>query len=324
MSQFTTARTGTFPVSSMTAAAGLRVKMSAGVLALAGSTDIELGTLEFNVTSNQEEASVVLRTAQGTEKFVAGGAITAYNPAYAAANGKIASSGTVLVCIALETSSADNDVIEGLRSKEDSDAAGAGGTTAAAFLVDSDSAIPKIELASYVGGTGDYKVTLKPASTLTGNRVITLQDSATQVLVARDTTDTLTNKTLSTGTLDLRPATTLTPDAASGAPATMTAGITQYTVGAVTNDANDWVVLPAIAGVAIGHTITIACNAGTNFELRTPASSNTKINDVDSDGSQEYLCTDTDVVVVRKATTTGWIAQSFTKLGAVRTAVIPD
>lgn len=101
-------------------------------------------------------------------------------------------------------------------------------------------------------------------------------------------------------------------------------GVTQVVAGANVNDANDWLTLPAIASVPLGHTIVICCNAGANFELRTPASSNTKINDVDADGTQEYLCTDTDVVVVRKATTTGWVAQSITKLGAVRTAVVPD
>lgn len=95
-------------------------------------------------------------------------------------------------------------------------------------------------------------------------------------------------------------------------------------VTAVATDANDWITLPAIADVPIGHKITIACNAGGNFELRTPASSNTKINDVDADGSQEYLCTDTDTIEVTKRTTTGWSAVSFTNLGAVRTAVIPD
>lgn len=95
-------------------------------------------------------------------------------------------------------------------------------------------------------------------------------------------------------------------------------------VTGVTTDANDWIVLPDIAEVPLGHEILIQANAGANFELRTPASSNTKINDVDSDGSQEYLVTDTDTVRVWKRTTTGWSAQSITKLGAVRTAVVPD
>jgi hypothetical protein len=115
---------------------------------------------------------------------------------------------------------------------------------------------------------------------------------------------------------------TVKPDAVSGA--VILPGVKSVAVSAVTNDANDWIVLPDIANVPLGHQITILCNAGGNFELRTPASSNTKINDVDSDGTQEYLCTDTDVVFVTKRTTTGWAAQSITKLGAVRTEVIPD
>ena len=116
----------------------------------------------------------------------------------------------------------------------------------------------------------------------------------------------------------------LTPDAVSGAAATITAGVTNVAVGAVTNDANDWIVLPAIANVPIGHTINISCNAGTNFELRTPAASNTKINDVDADGgAAEYLCTDTELIVVTKHTTTSWVARAYSKLGAAVAAVVP-
>lgn len=90
-------------------------------------------------------------------------------------------------------------------------------------------------------------------------------------------------------------------------------------------DANDWITLPAAADVAPGHEITILANAGGNFELRTPANSGTKINDVDADGTQEYLVTDTDVLIARFiSSTVGWVVQSITKLGAVRTAVVPD
>jgi len=96
-------------------------------------------------------------------------------------------------------------------------------------------------------------------------------------------------------------------------------------VTGVTNDANDFVTLPSLARVANGHQIRILCNAGANFELRTPASSNEKINTVDSDGTQEALCTDTDTVVCTKVSATdGWTCTSFTALGGVRTAVIPD
>jgi hypothetical protein len=113
-------------------------------------------------------------------------------------------------------------------------------------------------------------------------------------------------------------------DATNTAKNTINAGQKSVVVAGVVTDANDWVTLPSIASVELGHEIVINCNAGSNFELRTPASSNEKINDVDSDGSQEYLCTDTDTVRIWKRTTTGWSAQSLTKLGAVRTAVVPD
>ncbi len=118
---------------------------------------------------------------------------------------------------------------------------------------------------------------------------------------------------------------TVTPDDSEGSGNSITAGVRSVAVAAVTNDANDFIVLPAIADVPIGHEILIACNAGGNFELRTPATSGTKINNVDSDGTQEYLCTDTDTVRIWKISDTdGWAAQSLTILGAVRTAVVPD
>ena len=96
-------------------------------------------------------------------------------------------------------------------------------------------------------------------------------------------------------------------------------------VESVETDANDWITLPSLADVPNGHEFIILARAGANFEMRTPALSGEKINDIDSDGTQEYLVTDTDTVIVRKVNNTaGWVAQSITKLGAVRTAVIPD
>ena len=65
-----------------------------------------------------------------------------------------------------------------------------------------------------------------------------------------------------------------------------------------TNDADDFVVLPTLADVPDGHEITHLCNVGADFELRTPALSGEEINSVDSDGTQEYLCTDTEIVLV--------------------------
>ena len=95
-------------------------------------------------------------------------------------------------------------------------------------------------------------------------------------------------------------------------------------VDSVETDADDWITLPLLADVPNGHEIIILCQAESNFEMRTP-SGDQKINNVDSDGTNEYLCTDTDVIrVIKVDSTVGWVAQSLTKLGAVRTAVIPD
>jgi hypothetical protein len=84
-------------------------------LSLAGASTVELGTLESATFAAGDLGQVRLRTANGTAKMVAAGAITAGAPVYAAASGKIASSGTVFVGTALEAAGADNDVIEVLR-----------------------------------------------------------------------------------------------------------------------------------------------------------------------------------------------------------------
>lgn len=96
-------------------------------------------------------------------------------------------------------------------------------------------------------------------------------------------------------------------------------------VESVETNADDWITLPSLADTPNGHEILVLCSAGSNFEMRTPTSSNEKINNVDADGTNEYLCTDTDVIrVIKVSNTAGWVAQSLTNLGAVRTAVIPD
>lgn len=96
-------------------------------------------------------------------------------------------------------------------------------------------------------------------------------------------------------------------------------------VGGVVTDANDFIVLPDLAQCPDGHEITVVCSAGANFEMRTPASSNEKINNQDSDGTKEYLCTDTQIVkVVKINNTVGWMAHGYSAIGAVVTAVVPD
>lgn len=121
-------------------------------------------------------------------------------------------------------------------------------------------------------------------------------------------------------------AVSLKPAAANSATNSVPPGVISVDVNqAVTTDANDWITLPSLADVANGHRIVIMCSAGSNFEMRTPAASNEKINGQDSDGTKEYLMTDTQVVeVVKINNTVGWMAHGYSALGAVVTAVVPD
>lgn len=115
------------------------------------------------------------------------------------------------------------------------------------------------------------------------------------------------------------------PAAAQGVGNSVQPGVKQVEVTTVTNDVNDFIVLPSLAKVPNGFELTVLCNAGGNFEMRTPASSNEKINGQDSDGTKEYLCTDTEVVkVVKISNTVGWMAHGYSAIGAVVTAVVPD
>jgi hypothetical protein len=117
----------------------------------------------------------------------------------------------------------------------------------------------------------------------------------------------------------------LTPNSAAGSANSIAPGVRSVQVGTVANNADDFIVLPALADVPNGHEIIVLCSAGGNFEMRTPASSGEKINNQDCDGTKEYLCTDTEVVkVVKISTTVGWMAHGYSAIGAVVTAVVPD
>jgi hypothetical protein len=359
----------------------LRVKLSGTSLATAGASDVSIGTQETESFAATDIVPVRLTTAQGTRKMVASGEITAGNPVYAAADGKIAGSGTVVEGRALESAAADDDVIEVLGIPNTDISATITGTNAAAFEVDADAATPKIALQGQAAGTGDFTTTLKPETTLSADNAIIVPEADGDTLAAVALAQTLTNKTLTapviqvismagtSGNQEIRLTTNLadalsiedtagdlvvfttttdaqaiaitpvlvlangvkataqevTPDDSESALNTITAGVTAVDVQAVTNDANDFIVLPSLADVPVGHEITILCNAGTNFELRTPAESAEEINSEDCDGTKEYLCTDTEVLkVVKISDTIGWMAHAYSAIGAVVTAVIPD
>lgn len=111
MSQFVEGNTKTLEAGAAIAK-NLRVVLSSGVLAAASATQRMLGTMEVASFASGDQVAVRLRTANGTRKMVASEAITAGNPVYAAASGKVAADGSVLEGIALEAAGADGDVIE--------------------------------------------------------------------------------------------------------------------------------------------------------------------------------------------------------------------
>lgn len=92
------------------------------------------------------------------------------------------------------------------------------------------------------------------------------------------------------------------------------------------NDANDWILLPDITIVPIGHQIIIACNGASAFELRTTPASNTLLNSINADGDAlEYACIDEEIITVTKLSNAdGWVATGTDNVGAITTPVIPD
>jgi hypothetical protein len=247
---------------------------------------VELGTLEDRVLAVGDMAVIVPRNAEGTKRMVASEAITSGNPVYAAASGKVAASGTVYCGTALEAATANNDEIEVLPGPNTDISTALSGTSAPTFEVDNDSAIPKIALASYVGGSGDYTTTLKPEATLSADNTITVPEANGDVLAALALAQTLTNKTLGAGTktaiVDVTAA-----GSGQGTAAALTAGVmNNVTAG----DGTKCVVLPAaeagliveiyhaVATVALpvfpasGDTISGgSANAAVNMEGKTGA-----------------------------------------------------
>lgn len=95
---------------------------AAGVVAVAGATTPGVGTAEVDAASG-DTLAVRLWSAAGTRKMVAAAAISAGAPVYAAASGKVTSSGSLYVGRALEAATTDGDVIEVLTSGPDLGAA---------------------------------------------------------------------------------------------------------------------------------------------------------------------------------------------------------
>lgn len=118
---------------------------------------------------------------------------------------------------------------------------------------------------------------------------------------------------------------TVSADDSESALNTVLPGVEVVIVEGVTNGANDFIVLPSLAAHRSGKPITVIGSAGSNFEVRTPATSAEEINSEDCDGTKEYLFTDTQIhEFVKINDTIGWMGHGYSAIGAVVTAVVPD
>ena len=92
----------------------LLVKFGADVdhVSTCAATDVPIGVLDDESAAADDQVNVNLLGNGTTILCTANAAITAGNPVYAAASGKVAPSGTVLVGIALKTVTTDGDLIE--------------------------------------------------------------------------------------------------------------------------------------------------------------------------------------------------------------------
>lgn len=118
MSQYVNTPTKTF-VAGGAIAQYLRVYISSLKLAVAGIGDKGIGTIEEAAFADGDLRAVRLTSAQGTFKGVMATDVTAGAAVYTAASGKFSKTkgtGAFAAGIALETGTADGDVIEILRN----------------------------------------------------------------------------------------------------------------------------------------------------------------------------------------------------------------
>lgn len=92
-------------------AAHTRVKLSGTTVVTAGDEESAIGVADYDA-SEGENVAVRLINAGGTIECVAAGAITGGAAVYAAADGEVEAAGTSAKGFALDTATAEGDVIE--------------------------------------------------------------------------------------------------------------------------------------------------------------------------------------------------------------------
>jgi len=229
-------------------AAFLRVYNSSGTWTTADATHGAIGVQQVPSLATTDKVAIKCCNAPGTVKMTANEAITAGANVYAAAAGKVASTGTIIEGQTLEAAGADGDIIEVVPLNNRDVSTASTGTTAATFQVDSDVGKPRAGLKSQTGGTGDYVAYLQAPATLTGNRTYTGPADADDTLVGAAAAQTLTNKTLT----EPKFGHTVTPVAAAGSTIADAAALADTFITHITSDgAAKGVKLPAVTTAGV-------------------------------------------------------------------------
>ena len=211
------------------------------------------------------------------------------------------------------------------------------GATTPALKVDASAATAvtgmEIVSAAAAGGVNLRAISSGAAENLTinakGTGTITLGDVSTgAITLTRATSCSSTLAVTSTSTLT--GAVTCTAGCQSTAVAVtatvdgLTTGIipagARYVTATAGADANSIVTLPT---PVVGNIITMYIGT-TGCEVRTVAASNVKINDVDSDGTNEVAIPAQTLCTFTCVSATEWTLEATTKLGATLTALLPD
>jgi len=93
-------------------AEGLRVKLTGGYLIAASGSEDELGTMESLTLAGDLSGTVLPIDEAGVRHMIASEAINLHATVYAAASGKVATTGTLIRGIAMEAASGNNSVIK--------------------------------------------------------------------------------------------------------------------------------------------------------------------------------------------------------------------
>lgn len=109
---------------------------------------------------------------------------------------------------------------------------------------------------------------------------------------------------------------------ADGLTTGLMSGNTSHAV-VTSNNATDWITLPASSAALIGKQFTIYVGAN-GFELVTPSASNATINGTDSDGTNQCDIPANSLSRLTLVNTNTWLLENIGSTGTVAAAITPD